>query len=226
MKVLEVMCLNKIYLLSGPLKEGGFSSCVKEDLMLDLKKLKRCVLISTKPDNYDSNDEYKERMVRDLKEVGFYGNVILLDNRISLDYAKEVLKNADFIYLLGGDPVRQLKYILENGFDEIIRNSNALVIGTSAGAMNLCCQVYCSKDEDFLESMFYKGLGLVNLIIGPHFDVSNLEQVKEIKLQSINKEIMGLLDDSAIIVEDEKIVYRGNIYLYKNGELANKKEEY
>ena len=45
--------MKRIYLLSGLLKEGGFSSCVKEDLILDLKKLKRCVLISTKPDNYD-----------------------------------------------------------------------------------------------------------------------------------------------------------------------------
>lgn len=98
------------------------------------------------------------------------------------------------------------------------------MIGTSAGAMNLCCQVYCSKDEDFLESMFYKGLGLVNLIIDPHFDINNLKQVKEIKLQSKNKEIIGLPDDSAIIVEGEKIVYRGNIYLYKNEKLINKKE--
>ena len=86
--------------------------------------------------------------------------------------------------------------------------------------------MYYSKNLEYSFSFFYDGLGLGYLIIEPHFDVSNLEQVKEIKLQSINKEIMGLLDDSAIIVEDEKIVYRGNIYLYKNGELANKKEEY
>ena len=72
--------------------------------------------------------------------------------------------------------------------------------------------------------MFYKGLVLVNLIIDPHFDINDLEQVKEIKLQSKNKEIIGLPDDSAIIIEDEKIFYRGNIYLYKNGQLANKKE--
>ena len=72
--------------------------------------------------------------------------------------------------------------------------------------------------------MFYKGLFLVNLIIDTHFDINDLEQVKEIKLQSKNKEIIGLPDDSAIIIEDEKIFYRGNIYLYKNGELVNKKE--
>lgn len=216
--------MKKIYLLSGPLKESGFPQVVKKELKNDLSNKNYCVLVCTKSNEYIKNDEYKDRMKRDLSDVGFNGEIILLDKRIGQQQALKVLTKADFIYLLGGDPVRQLKYILDNGFDEIIRNSNVLVIGTSAGAMNLCCQVYCSKDEDFLESMFYKGLGLVNLIIDPHFDINDLEQVKKIKLQSKNKEIIGLPDDSAIIIEDEKIFYRGNIYLYKNGELVNKKE--
>lgn len=216
--------MNKIYLLSGPLKEGGFSSCVRDDLATNLKLLKRCVLISTRPYEYARNDEYKERMIRDLGEVGFSGDVILLDYRVSLDYAKKALKEADLIYFLGGDPVSQLKYILDNKFDEIVRNSNALMMGTSAGAMNLCKTVYYSKDEDYPRSFFYDGLGLVDLIIDPHFDIHNKEQVREINKNSLRKTIIGLPNDSAIMIMGHDIVYLGHVYRYVNGTLIKKKE--
>ena len=211
--------MKKIYLLSGPLKEGGFPRSVKKELKNDLFNKNYCVLICTKPTEYTKNDEYKNRMKRDLNNVGFSGEIVLLDKRISQQQAFNILSKADLIYLIGGNPFTQIEYIQTNKFDKFIIESSALVIGTSAGAMNLCCQVYCSKDEEFLESIFYKGLGLVDLIIDPHFDINNLEQVKEIKLQSKNKEIIGLPDDSAIIICNNTIKYMGKKYVFKNGNL-------
>lgn len=45
--------------------------------------------------------------------------------------------------------------------------------------MNLGKIAYCSKDDDFEESIFYDALGLVDITIDPHFDINNKEQVEE-----------------------------------------------
>ena len=53
----------------------------------------------------------------------------ILDNRTTtLDGIKQ-LNNSDVIYQLGGNPVTQLKYLKENGYDKIIKNFNGVILG-------------------------------------------------------------------------------------------------
>ena len=111
-------------------------------------------------------------------------NISLLDNRVNSEDGINSLKNADIIYLLGGNPFIQLDYLRKNKFDDIIRNTSALVIGVSAGSMNLATNSYYSKDEDYPESIIYKGLGIIDITIDPHFDINNEEQVNEIRKKS------------------------------------------
>ena len=132
-----------------------------------------------------------------------------MDNRVSLENGINSLKNADIIYLLGGNPFIQLEYLQKNKFDLIIQNTSALIIGVSAGSMNLATNSYYSKDEDYPESVIYKGLGITDITIDPHFDINNEEQVKEIKANSKNIKIIGLPNDSAIVISNN------NIYIKK-----------
>lgn len=85
--------------------------------------------------------------------------------------------------------------------------------------MNLATNSYYSKDEEYLESVIYKGLGIINITVDPHFDINNQEQVNEIKINSKNIKIIGLPNDSAIVITNNQIEYIGKVYIFENSEL-------
>jgi peptidase E len=200
----------KYYLLSGPLKEGGFPDTIKEYLKNDLKNVKKIVLIPTRKDNYLKNDEYKNRISRDINKIKTINNIILLDNR-NISKSEEIFKDVDLVYLLGGNPIDQLSLIKDYDIAKYIKNA-PLVIGTSAGALNMCKYSYYSKDMDIDESFFYKGLSLVDISIDVHFDIDNKEQVNEfVKYNKIHK-LYGIPDDGGIILDNNKILLIGDIY--------------
>ena len=60
---------------------------------------------------------------------------------------------------------------------ETIKTSKGIVIGISAGAINLGIDSLCSKDlDDGVEkTILYKGIGRIPYTIEPHFDINNLE---------------------------------------------------
>ena len=213
-----------IYMLSGPMKNKGFEPNIEESIKKDLNGKKSIVFIPTSPTNYEKNDLYTYGNSEIKGIMTYIGNisnidkVTIIDDRISSYERIELIKNTDVIYLLGGNPFNQIEYINNNKYDELIRNFNGIIIGTSAGAMNLCKNVYYSKDEDFDKSIFYDGIGLVDITIDPHFDINNKEQVEEIINNSVDKEIIGLPNESAIRIENGNIEYINEIYIYNGKE--------
>ena len=61
---------------------------------------------------------------------------------------------------------------------------NKILIGVSAGSMNMAIKGYYSNDKDYPKTWFYNGIGLVDITIDPHFDINNLEWVNENKKYS------------------------------------------
>lgn len=128
-----------------------------------------------------------------------------------------MLKNADIIYLQGGDPFVQLEYMRDNEYDKFLKEYNGIVLGLSAGTMNLGETEFYSKDEDYPKSKFYKALGITDLTIDPHFDINDYDKVKEITKYSKDHKIIGLSDYSAIIIDnDANIKCIGPNYIYDN----------
>lgn len=221
--------MKKIILLSGPDKTKYFD----EKILNEIKKMVICpnnmVAVAADPDNYEKNDkQFKGNdsivgVFSNFKKIFPDLNITLLDNRVNSKKGLNELKKADIIYLLGGNPFTQLNYLGQNKFGDIILNTNALVIGISAGSMNLAVSSYYSKDDDYPESTIYKGLGLIDITIDPHFDINNVEQVHEIKINSKGRQIIGLPNSSAIIISNNIIKYIGDAYIFENGELICKK---
>ncbi len=205
----------KNYLFSGNINEKA-----KELLKKDLVNAKVLVGITadtnTKKSDmyfYEGTQKYPST-VSIFKEISNIRAFKLLDKRIKGKEAQELLKSADVIYLSGGDPFIQLKYIKDNGLDIILKSFKGIVIGVSAGSMNQCTTVYCCKDEDYPETKVYEGLSLVDVIIDPHFDILNEEQVSEIKKWSKKFPIIGLPNDSFIVVNKDKVKIYGESYKY------------
>ena len=85
------------------------------------------------------------------------------------------IENADIIFLMGGDTLKQNDFLMKNDLKPIIKTFKKVVIGISAGAINLSNISLCSKDEeDGVENTItYEGIGRINYTIEPHFDIDN-----------------------------------------------------
>ena len=219
--------MKNIILLSGPDKTKYFNEDISKIIKESISTPVNMVVIPADPDNYAKNDKQfngNESVVgvfKTFKKIFPNLNILLLDNRVSLENGINSLKNADIIYLLGGNPFIQLEYLQKNKFDLIIQNTSALIIGVSAGSMNLATNSYYSKDEDYPESVVYKGLGITDITIDPHFDINNEEQVNEIRANSKNIKIIGLPNNPAIVISNNNVRYIGTVYIFENGSLNN-----
>ena len=195
--------MKNIILLSGPDKTKYFNEDISKIIKESISTPVNMVVIPADPDNYAKNDKQfngNESVVgvfKTFKKIFPNLNILLLDNRVSLENGINSLKNADIIYLLGGNPFIQLEYLQKNKFDLIIQNTSALIIGVSAGSMNLATNSYYSKDEDYPES------------------------VNEIRANSKNIKIIGLPNNSAIVISNNNVRYIGTVYIFENGSLNN-----
>ena len=214
--------MKKIYLLSGPGATEGFSNEIIRSLKKDLKGLKTISFIASSPKNHEKNLKYifgnreVTGIINHLKVANTFDEVNVIDeSNIDID----TLKKSDVIYLLGGNYETQLSFINDNAFDKILREFDGVLLCTSCGAMNIAENGYYSKHEDIEKSFFYKGIGVTNITIDPHFDIKNKMQVEEDKNMSVIHKIYGIPNDSCIKISNNRIEYIGKIYIFENGEM-------
>lgn len=152
------------YLFSNIDKINGFNELQSKDLSKDLKKCNSILFI---PGDYDSKkyNLYKNKIVKWFRNIGinFKENYLA-----SLD---DELKTYDVIFLMGGNAVNQMDIINKIKLKTII-NAAKIVIGVSAGAINLSKEViYYNNYSEKLE--IYDGIGLININVYPHFDIKD-----------------------------------------------------
>lgn len=217
-----------VYLLSGPGKTEGFSENIKSYLKKDLKSLKKITFIASSKDNYDKNELFVygnndsiTGLKNHLSDIMDIKQINILDSRTNLEDGKKIIKDSDVIYLMGGNPFTQIEYINDNGYNFLLKDFQGVILGTSAGAMNLAKYSYYSKDEDYENSLFYKGLEIVDVTIDPHFDINNEEQVNEAKEYSKEHKIIGLPNESAVRIENDDIKYINKCFLFNSGKMED-----
>ena len=117
------------------------------------------------------------------------------------------------IWLTGGNPYIQLRYIRDNGLEHIIKDFKGVVAGLSAGAINQGKVAYYRANEGDPESTkLWDGLGLVDMAIMPHYDARDEEEKTEIGIISRQIPLIALPDDSFIVVRDGKTTIYGESY--------------
>ena len=147
------------------------------------------------------------------------------------DRAEELIKKADFIFLCGGHLPTQNKFFNDIGLKELLKNTNALIVGGSAGSMNCADIVYCPPeleeevmDENF--NRYLKGLGLTDINIMPHFEeykrmtICGKRYIDDIVVPDSKKiDIIGLNNGSYIVVNGNHATIYGESYLLTNGKI-------
>lgn len=191
------------YLFSNIDKVNGFN---EQQIKYLCKDLKTCKSILFVPGDYDKEKYiiYKDKIINWLKsiEVSF--------SECYLTGLDDELKGYDVIFLMGGNPINQIEIINKINLKNII-NKAKVVIGVSAGAINLSKEAIYFNDYSKKVEM-YDGIGLTNINIYPHFDITNKDFVEEVKMVSRLKSLIALPNNSFIKIDDKQIEFIGDSF--------------
>lgn len=204
---------------------GWFNDTFNEKLVKllndDIIDRKSIVMISANPFlNEDEEVGTTERWWLNQANIMFE-EYHLIDYSVHKEVAQKLIQNASVIFLLGGNTIEQNGILVKYELSDLIKKSNAVVMGTSAGAINMSAKWVCSKYTGYEGeiSSIYHGIGLDDFSILSHYDIeNNIEKIKE-ELAPLSEEmkVYASNKDCAVRLKGDKIDILGNVYLiYKS----------
>lgn len=200
-----------------------FSEEITNRLRRELMQRGSIVFITACPLDYAQNDDDCDGMHEMFVEQGLaFDKHCVIDKRTEPSVAKELVENADCIFLMGGGACEeQLDLIKEKGCYEALCSCHAAIFGVSAGSMNM------AKDTvDFLESMeAFDGLGFTNITVSCHHDFEDKWRYEQTLRMSEDRVVYAMEDMSAFFIKDGKIDTVGKIYHVENREIRPITEE-
>lgn len=185
------------------------------------------LFIAASPDDSEKTDSYSSLIFGGLKLSGItFSEYLVLDNRTK-NNAGEYVKRANVIFLSGGDTYIENEFFSEIHLKELLEGFKGVIIGQSAGSINMAGSVYNSPEEgDLSEPIYFEGLRLSSINIEPHFvldtngfDEMQMYQRKHLLEESKRRPIYALCDGSHILETDESIMIYGKSFLIKDGHI-------
>ncbi|MBD7986012.1 Type 1 glutamine amidotransferase-like domain-containing protein [Sporosarcina sp. Sa2YVA2] len=204
---------------------GWFSDFFPKNLVRilkgDIAVRKSLVMISSNPSLYEL-DGTTERSWLDQADIKF-DEYQLINYRVQKEDAQSLIKNASVIFLLGGYTVEQNAFLKEYELSDLIKKSSAVVMGASAGAINMSSKWLCSKNfgYDVDNKSVYEGIGLDDFSVLSHFDLENNFALVQDELSPLSEEIDIYVSnkDCAVRVKGDKIDVLGNVYLMSRSKI-------
>jgi len=201
--------------------DNGFTKEFTDELLKRYKK--GClVFVASDFEGHHKTDEYLKVFVEMFQTIGIdFEDEIVVDSRLSKEESHAAIKNAAIVWLAGGNTLLQMKYLNDYELRTCLHLNPNIVIGMSAGAINMADDIVLARDvnDSVLTLSKYKGLGLTSLNIEPHLNLSDLTHQEDIKEASYQGAIYGLFDDSFVLIENE-ITFYGQYRIFKEGRIV------
>ena len=187
------------------------------------------LFIASSPDDKEKVNSYTKLLFEALKLSGISFNEYLVLDSSTINKVDEYIDKANMIYLSGGDTYIQNEFFKSINLKEKIVKFDGLIIGQSAGAINMADDAFNSPEEmEKSEPVFFKGLGLTDINIEPHFilDDSNFDESEKyqrnvILSESNNRVIYGQCNGSHVLIDNEgNATIYGETYLISNGQIS------
>lgn len=176
------------------------------------------VLISSNPASAEV-DGFTERSWLEEADICF-NEYHLINYEVNQADTHRLIKEASVIILLGGDTVKQNLFLHEYDLLEPLQTSEGIILGASAGAINMSSKWLCSPNfgYDIAFPTYFNGIALHDFSILSHFDLENNMNVVEQELALLSEELPVYVSnkDCAIRVQEHQIDIFGDVYLYSN----------
>lgn len=190
----------------------GFHDKFVEVLQQKINRRNKFAFIASEFERiHEKTDYYFHFFLLMFAKAGIYfEETYVVDSRMSAEEAQKRVAEADVIWLSGGDTPVQFQYLRKYGLDAVIKQHDGIVIGMSAGSINMAKTSICTLSCGHERLEIYNGLGCVDISVEPHF-IRN-EIINEVLELSETYTIYGLCDDSFIVCEDNSIQFYGEVY--------------
>lgn len=149
-----------------------------------------------------------------LIDAGFKVIDIHLENKTKPQLLEE-MEGVDIIFVAGGNTFYLLQEVRKSGFDEIITSfvkKGGWYIGSSAGSLVAGPSIELAENIDYQEQApelkSYDGLGLVDFVVLPHYDVKEFKDKIDQNLKKCKKykyPIIKISDNQAVMVNGNKV---------------------
>jgi len=168
---------------------------------------------------HEKTDKYFRFFLNVFQENGIsFDEAYVVDGRMTVAEAQKALTEADVVWLSGGDTPVEFAYLKKYGLDTILKQHEGVVIGMSAGSINMAKSAICTLSCGHAKQEVYEGLGFVDFSVEPHFVREKLsEELLELSKKYL---IYGLCDDSIIVSKDGKVSVYGEVYYIKDGQMT------
>lgn len=188
----------------------------------------RALFIASHPDSRDLTCHWGADTVSAFALANMaFSNYSILDGG-NADEAASLVHNSDIIFLAGGHVPTQNDFFREIGLRELLEDFDGVVMGISAGSMNMADIVYVQPEEpgeshpDFCR--FAPGLGLTDVNILPHYQKARYYTLDGMRLyedvtfaDSMGHCFFTLPDGSYIYQDEDCQLLCGEAYRLKNG---------
>ena len=148
------------------------------------------------------------KLIKDIyKNLGCETGKISNKTLTHIEVVEEKIRKADIIYIGGGDTVKLVNVLKENGIDKMLReklDTNSVLSGISAGAIAYLksglsdTEIINNISNNYVE---IDGLGFIDYMFVPHFssDPKKMEDLK--KVLEKNKDKLALCVDNCAAIE-------------------------
>jgi len=190
----------------------AIATVLKEELLIR----ESLVFISAQPDNYAQNDDDSDGMHGMFAEKNMpFAKHCVIDNRTKPEDAAKLIRGASCIFLMGGNATLQFDLMSRKGIVDEIRQSSAVILGVSAGSMNMG-----KHTVDIYESLTpYEGLGFADITVKAHYPSIDDSLLQDLKQVSMELPVCLMEDESAIFINKDSIMKIGKIYRMLKGEV-------
>lgn len=192
-----------------------FPKPLAQALQEDVTERKSLVMISGSP-SFPDEDGAAERSWLDEADIRFE-EYHLINDRVQREEAHTLLQNASAIFLLGGNTLEQNSFLKDYGLMALIKESGAVVMGASAGAINMSAKWLASRNlgSEVETSAVTDGIGLGGFSVLSHFDLENKMALVLNELSPLSEEIdiYASNKDCALRVKGDAIDVFGDVYL-------------
>lgn len=193
-----------------------FPDAIAQALRDNLPRRESLVFISAWPEDYARNDDDSDGMHEMFAERGMaFADHCVIDRRTGAADAVRLVREADCVFLMGGDATQQMALIRDLGIVSELLSSRAMILGVSAGAMNMgryMADVWETK-------ALYEGINLTNITVKGHF-AEDAWFVPTLKELSMTRPIVAMEDESAIFLKADGARKIGNIHWIDKGSIT------
>lgn len=193
----------------------------------DLKDRQSLVMISGQPpgdkgEQVNMDDVFERTWLNQANLI--FDEYHFIDHRMQKEDARHFVQNASVIFLCGGDPGWQNDFLAEYALSDVIKNSKAVIMGASAGALNMAAKWLCSQNAGHEDetSTIYDGLGLDPFAYESHSkrDYATFVQGYLFPLSEAI-DVYAAEQESAMRVKDGTIDLMGPVYLISRSKIQN-----